>query len=196
MKRLVIIIIMSLLLVSCKANDMDESVETIENKEETVIETNDNSTKEEIAEIKESLFDESKLNRTEYSNAMASIDYLEDGSYQVRIGIEQKDDIIFTTENQNVYADIYVSSDKLENNQILYEKDIDDKSLYKIPLDENKIPALTEILIDSNSDLLTEEEHKAIREKYSGLVMSIQIRDPKGYILEVANIIFPEYLEQ
>lgn len=196
MKRLVIIIIMSLLLVSCKANDMDESVETIENKEETVIETNDNSTKEEIAEIKESLFEESKLNRTEYSNAMASIDYLEDGSYQVRIGIEQKDDIIFTTENQNVYADIYVSSDKLENNQILYEKDIDDKSLYKIPLDENKIPALTEILIDSNSDLLTEEEHKAIREKDSGLVMSIQIRDPKGYILEVANIIFSEYLEQ
>ncbi|MFM1585328.1 hypothetical protein, partial [Helcococcus ovis] len=72
------------------------------------------------------------------------------------------------------------------------KKNIDDKSLFKIPLVNNRIPRVTEILIDKNSDLLTKKEHKAILEKEKGLWISIQIRDPQGFILEISNTIFGE----
>ena len=76
------------------------------------------------------------------------IDYVDDNSYKLKIRIEQKDDITFNTENQNVYADISISSDNLDNGEIIYKKNIDDKSLFNILLVNNKIPGVTEILIE------------------------------------------------
>lgn len=192
MKKIILLLSLSFILVACESNVINETKETTSEVKETYIETTKESLEEDKTEIKESLFAESLLKNKEFSNVIASIDYLEDGSYQIRIRIEQKDDITFDTDNQNIYADIYISSQNLENNEILYEKNINDKTLYKIPLEEGTIPDITEILIDENSELLTKEEHTAIKEKDSNLVMSVQIRDPQGYILEVSNVIFPD----
>lgn len=192
MKKIILLLSLSLILVACESNVINETKETTSEVKETYIETTKETLEEDKTEIKESLFAESLLKNKEFSNVIASIDYLEDGSYQIRIRIEQKDDITFDTDNQNVYADIYISSQNLENNEILYEKNINDKTLYKIPLEEGTIPDITEILIYENSELLTKEEHTAIKEKDSNLVMSVQIRDPQGYILEVSNVIFPD----
>lgn len=192
MKKIILLLSLSFILVACESNVINETKETTSEVKETYIETTKESLEEDKTEIKESLFAESLLKNKEFSNVIASIDYLEDGSYQIRIRIEQKDDITFDTDNQNIYADIYISSQNLENNEILYEKNINDKTLYKIPLEDGTIPDITEILIDENSDLLTKKEHTAIKEKDSNLVMSVQIRDPQGYILEVSNVIFPD----
>lgn len=190
-KSLIFILsILSLLLVSCKSDEVDTNKETIsetnESITETLTETKDLETK------KNSIFAEGILKDKDYSNVLAEIDYLENENYELKIRIEQKDDIIFTTENQNVYADIYIYSKKNNTGEILHQKSIDDESLYKIPLVDNKIPAVTELVIDKDSKLLTEEEHNAILNKEPGLWISVQIRDPQGFILEISNTIFGE----
>ncbi|MFM1541221.1 hypothetical protein [Helcococcus ovis] len=178
--KLILFIFLSLIFVSCGNNDVKEiNTKNIKDTEIKKIE-------------KKSLFAEGTLKDKQYSNIVAMIDYMDDNSYKLKIRIEQKDDITFNTENQNVYADINISSDSLNNGEIKYKKNIDDKSLFKIPLVNNRIPRVTEILIDKNSDLLTKKEHKAILEKEKGLWISIQIRDPQGFILEISNTIFGE----
>lgn len=183
-RSLFLILFISLLITSCNKNDIKVT------KRATDIKETKNT---EVKKIEEkSLFAEGILKNKEYSNTVAQIDYLDNNSYKLKIRIEQKDNIIFNTKNQNVYADINISSDNLDNGEIIYQKNIDDKSLFKIPLVNNEIPSITEILIENHSNLLTKEEHKAILEKDKGLWVSIQIRDPQGFILEISNTIFEE----
>lgn len=174
-KYYLLLFIFSFLLVSCNnKKDNDKNIK--------------NTTAVENSSEKKSIFEESALKEKDYSNILSEIEYINDKSYKLKIRIEQKDDIIFTTENQNVYADISISSNNFGDGHIIYEKKIDD-SLYKIPLNNNKIPNITEILIDENSPLLSKEEHEEILKKSDALTVSVQIRDPQGYILEVSNTI-------
>lgn len=203
MKKLFLLILLSLslFLVACssgQANKPDDKKpkETSSNKDpgkkEVEKDPNKSIGRPKETKVVKSLFGEGMLEDKEYSNVIALLEYLDDDSYQLKLRIEQKDHINFTTENQNVYADIVISSKKLDNSSISYEKDINDKSLYKIPLIDNEMPEVTEFLIDQNSELLSEEEHKAIKNKDSDLVVSVQLRDPQGFILEISNIIISE----
>lgn len=159
------------------------------NKNNSNIKTTNNDKND---KLNKKMISEGELKRKEYSNVVSNLEYTDNNSYKLKIRIEQKDKVVFTTDNQKVYADINISSDRLDNNDIIYHKNTDDKTLFSIPLDKNKIPHVTEILIDENSNLLTKEEHKAILNKEKGLSLSVQIRDPQGYILEISNTIFEE----
>lgn len=192
--KLTLLFIILMFLVSCNKNTeknnnseketINESVNSSKNNETNLETKNENITK--------SLFADGELKSKAYSNIQAKLEYIGSDKFNLKIRIEQKDEIKFTTENQNVYADIYISSSSLENGEILYEKNINDKSLYKIPLKDGKIPEATEILIDENSELLTPEEKKEILNKTEGLWISVQLRNPQGQILEVSNTIFNE----
>lgn len=186
-----ILIFMFLFMASCSQKDKDPNQPEVNevNNEKNLAES---SVIENENQVKKSLFAEGELKNKEFSNIVAKLEYLEDDDFLLKIRIEQKHDISFTTDNQNVYGEIYISSEKLENNGILYEKDINDSSLFAIPLIDNKIPPVTEILIDKDSKILTTDEKKAIIEKDKGLWISVQIRDPQGYILEISNTIFEE----
>ncbi|MCT1795558.1 hypothetical protein [Helcococcus kunzii] len=183
-------IIVLITVVSCNknttSNDKTKDEDTVKKETEELTKETNNE------EVTKSLFADGELKNISYSNTQAKLEYIGSDKFNLKIRIEQKDEIKFTTENQNIYADIYISSQEFENEEILNVKDINDKSLYKIPLKDGKIPATTEILIDEKSELLTPEEKNGILNKTEGLWISVQLRDPQGQILEVSNTIFNE----
>lgn len=190
MKKILSLILLSLsiFLVSCSVDSYYEE----EAKKENNNETSQAAEIENSTEVTDSLFAEGQLKDKAYSNIAAQIDYLDDGSYLLKVRIEQVDDIIFNNENQNIYAEVNISSDNLPNHGFYNHMEIDDPSLYPIALVDSQVPAFTEILIDKDSNLLTEEEHKAILEKENGLVISVIIRNPEGYVMQVSNTIFQD----
>lgn len=183
-------IIVLITVVSCNknttSNDKTKDEDTVNKETEELTKETNNE------EVTKNLFADGELKNISYSNTQAKLEYIGSDKFNLKIRIEQKDEIKFTTENQNIYADIYISSQEFENGEILNVKDINDKSLYKISLKEGKIPTTTEILIDENSELLTLEEKNDILNKTEGLWISVQLRDPQGQILEVSNTIFNE----
>lgn len=181
---LVSFLMLLLILTSC-----NKSI-TIESKEESSKETKLETEKEKVTE---SLFSEEKLIEKEFSNILSILEYLNNGKYRLKIRIEQKDEISYTNHNQNVYAEFLISSDNLNNSTIIYQKDI--KDLYPIQLVDNKMPQVTEVLIDDTSKFLTKEEHDEIKNKSKGLKLLVQIRDPEGYILQISNATFNSKLE-
>lgn len=177
-----LILVFALVLSACE-NKSAENIEETKDLEST----ESNLENESEPKVESSIFQESELKNKDYSNVISKIEYLDNGNYLLKVRIEQKDDIIFDDDDKNVYAEIKISSDKLDNSGIYNNEDID--KLYQIPLKDNLMPEVTEILIDKNSDIITKEEHEAIKNKDEGLLISVNIRDPRGDLLEMTNIL-------
>lgn len=170
--KIILLICLLLILVGCKT------------KEKESLQVNTNAEK--------SLFADGTFKGKNFTEVKAKIDYLDNDAYDIKIRIDKGENFQFNTENQNVYLDIYIHSNRNNDGIIKYQKDINDKKLITVPLKNNQIPHIIEFKLDQNSKILTEQEHKDIREKARGLWASVQLRDPDGIILQVSNIIFKE----
>lgn len=173
------LIILLIFLVSCNAK-VDKVL-----KEENDINTNT----AESNKVSETLFSDSEIKQKEYSNIQAKLEYLENNGFNLVLRLEHKDPIIFETENQNVYLETNVVLLGEVGTGIDYHKDNLEK-LIKIPLEDNKIPHIFEISLDQNTNYLDENSKNIILEKKEDFFLSVNVRDPQGYILEVSNTIF------